>query len=282
MSCKEGNKQNLIALSRKGDASLSLYKTEGIVLKSYNLKEADRILVIYTKDHGKINCVAKGVRRNQSKLRGFTQFLTYADFVLYPGKSLDTITQCEPKEMFAEIKGDLERWAVANFLVELLLPVIQEKQVQESLFYEFLTALHLVSNLKEPRLGAIFFTVRLLQLSGYQPQLTSCASCYSREIGEKDLYLSGALGGILCEGCRYLDPKALKVQKGEIAIWQRLSNMEAKLISRLKLSPFMEEKLIRALFYYYQYQIEKQLKTPAFLNHLRSFAKDKNPSFKAE
>ena len=261
---------------------MSLYKTEGIILKSYNLKEADRILVVYTKDHGKINCVAKGVRRSQSKLRGFTQFLTYADFVLYSGKSLDTITQCEPREMFAEIKGDLEKWAVANFLVELLMPVVQEKQAQEGLFYEFLASLHLVSNLKEPRLGAIYFTVRLLQLSGYQPQLTSCASCYSQDIGEKNLYLSGALGGILCEGCHYLDPKAIKVQKGEIATWHRLSNIDVKLISRLRLSPLMEDRLIKALFYYYQYQVEKQLKTPAFLNHLRSFAKDKKPSFKAE
>lgn len=261
---------------------MSLYKTEGIILKGYNLREADRILVIYTKEHGKINCVAKGARRNQSKLRGFTQFLTYADLVLSSGKNLDTIIQSEPKEMFAEIRGDLEKWAYANYLVELLISMVPERQAQERVFCEFLTSLHLVSNLEEPNLGAIYFTVRLLQLSGYQPRLNSCTSCRTPDAEGKDIFLSGGFGGILCEECHYLDPRAIRVQKGEIAFWRQLSGIDAKLIPRLKLSPIIEERLIRALFYYYQHQMERQLKTPIFLNHLQSLARDKKGSFKGK
>lgn len=261
---------------------MSLYKAEGIILKGYNLGEADRILVIYTKEQGKISCVAKGVRRNKSKLRGFTQPLTYADLVLYSGKNLDIITQSVPREMFVGIREDLERWAYANYLVELLISMVPEKQAQKGVFYEFLTSLHLVSNLEEPSLGAIYFTIKLLQLSGYQPQLNNCASCRTPDEEGANLYLSGAFGGILCEGCRYLDPKALRVGRGEIAFWRQLHVMDAKLISRLRLSSIIEERLIKALYYYYQYQMERQLKTPIFLNHLQSLNRDKRGSFKGK
>lgn len=261
---------------------MTIYKTEGIILRSYNLGEADRILSIYTRDFGKISAVAKGVRRSRSKLRGATQTLTYIDLVLYRGKNLDTITQCEAKEMFVAIREDLDRWAYATYITELLTAISLERQAQEGVFVLFLTALHLIANLEEPEIGVLFFTVQLLILLGYQPELGYCVACRTVELAGSAMALSGAMGGILCLDCTSLDGKAFRVQGGEIAAWRQIMRMEAQLLPRLKLSPILRSRLFQAHRYYLQYQLERQLKSVAFLKHLNSLDGDKSASFKGK
>lgn len=257
---------------------MAIYKTEGIILKHYNLREADRILTIYTKDYGKISAVAKGVRRSRSKLRGATQPLTYADLVLYQGKSMDTVTQCEIKEMFVALREDLYRWAYAVYMVELLDAMVPERQPQERVFVRFLTALHLVATLEEPETGALFFTVDLLGLLGYQPVLHRCASCHGSPKQEGGWVLSGSLGGLLCPDCSPLDPQGYRLAGGEIAVWRRLLELEIRLLPRLKISPILRKRLFQSLGYYLRYQLERRLKSVAFLQHLSLLEGDKkNP-----
>ncbi|NLL17499.1 MAG: DNA repair protein RecO [Clostridia bacterium] len=265
---------------KKGaECHLGIYKTEGIILKSYNLKEADRILTIYTKDYGKISAVAKGVRRSRSKLRGATQQLTYVDLVLYQGKSIDTITQCETKEMFIALREDLHRWAYAVYTIELLDAMVPERQPQVRVYAEFLAALHLIAALEEPEIGALFFTVRLLPLLGYQPVLHKCISCH-QEIGEGTrTSLSASMGGILCGDCSSPEPQGYPMEGGELAVWRRLAAMEARLLPRLKVSPTVRKRLFLCLRYYLQYQLERRLKSVEFLKHLSLLEEDKtNPT----
>lgn len=258
---------------------MGTYKTEGIILKSYNLREADRILTIYTKDFGKISAVAKGVRRSRSKLRGATQQLTYVDLILYQGKSIDTITQCETKEMFVALREDLHRWAYAVYLVELLDAMVPERQPQVRVFAEFLTALYLLATLEEPETGALFFTARFLHLLGYQPVLHTCAACHQKIAEGSKVLLSAALGGILCGNCSSLDSQVYPMEGGEPAVWRRLVEMDARLLPRLKISPVLRKRLFRVLCYFIQYQLERRLRSVSFLKHLSLLEGDKtNPT----
>ncbi|HHW07909.1 MAG TPA: DNA repair protein RecO [Clostridia bacterium] len=261
---------------------MGLYKAEGIILKSFNLGEADRVLTIYTRQYGKISAVAKGVRKSRSKLRGATQTLTHAALVLYRGRSMDTITQCEAKEMFPGIRADLYRWAYATFMLELVDAFAPEGQPQTGVFVRLLLSLHLVETLEEPELGALFFAVHLLQLLGYQPQLQNCAACGS-SLPEPDLAaLSGSFGGLLCRACESLDPYCFNVQGGEIAVWRRLLTSDARLLGRLKLSAKLKQDLLQALKYYVQYHLERQLKSVSFLRHLNLLDQDKIKSSKED
>lgn len=260
---------------------MAMYKAEGIIIKSFNLGEADRILTIYTRQYGKISAVAKGVRKSRSKLRGSTQTLTHAELVLYRGRSLDTITQCEAKEMFAGIREDLYRWAYATFMLELLDAMVPEGQPQAGVFVRLLLSLHLVESLEEPELGALFFAVHLLQLLGYQPQLGGCAACGSSP-KPNQMAISGTYGGILCSDCIPLDPYCFPVQGGEIAVWRKLLAIDARMLSRLKLSSKMQHDLLQVLKYYIQYHLERQLKSVSFLRHLNFLDQDKTKSSKED
>lgn len=261
---------------------MAMYKAEGIIIKSFNLGEADRILTIYTRQYGKISAVAKGVRKSRSKLRGSTQTLTHAELVLYRGRSLDTITQCEAKEMFVGIREDLYRWAYATFMLELLDAMVPEGQPQVVVFVRLLVSLHLVESLEEPELGALFFAVHLLRLLGYQPQLNVCAACGTTSLKTNQMAISGTYGGLLCSDCKSLDPYCFPVQGGEIAVWRKLLAIDARMLGRLKLSSKMQHDLFQVLKYYIQYHLERQLKSVSFLRHLNFLDQDKRKPSKED
>src|SRR5215468_2707066 len=96
------------------------YTTTGLVLHRLNLGETDKILTLYTREHGKLSAVAKGARRAGSRLSGATELFTDSKFLLATGKTLDIVTQCEIRESFPALRNDLERLARATYFCELL------------------------------------------------------------------------------------------------------------------------------------------------------------------
>jgi DNA repair protein RecO (recombination protein O) len=97
-----------------------VYKTEAIVLKHINLKEADRILTLYTPNQGKLSAVAKGVRRPKSRMGGHLEILTHCFLMLTRGRSMDTINQSETISSFLPLREDLWRSSLALYAVELV------------------------------------------------------------------------------------------------------------------------------------------------------------------
>src|SRR5579862_3611183 len=96
------------------------YTADSLVLHRLNLGENDRILTLYTREHGKLSAVAKGARRATSRLVGATELFTQARVLLATGRSLDILTQCEIRASFPALRNDLERLARATYLCELL------------------------------------------------------------------------------------------------------------------------------------------------------------------
>jgi DNA repair protein RecO (recombination protein O) len=249
---------------------LGLYKTEAVVLRARDLGEADRILTLYSREYGKLDAVAKGVKKMRSKMGGSAQPLTYSSFLLYRGCSLDTVTGCEPKEMFAGIRENLTSWAYGTYMMELLSCILPQRVAQESVFALLLTGLHLLASGPDPELSVRFWEVHLLRLLGYQPELEYCAAC-RQKIRTAELAFSARLGGIVCSHCAGLDPTAFRVKGGEIAIWRRLLQLDSRHLFRLKPNADTRQRLAGLLQYYLQYHLEKRLKSTDFIQHLRSF-----------
>src|SRR3954464_9254247 len=91
----------------------------GIVLRRYNLGESDRILVVYTRERGKIRVIAKGVRRTASKLAGHLEAFSHVNLLLAQGRELDVISQAQIQEPFAKLRDDLNRTAQAYVISEI-------------------------------------------------------------------------------------------------------------------------------------------------------------------
>ena len=103
------------------------YQTEAVIIKKIKLGEADRILTLYTPDHGKIEAVAKGVRRPKSKMAGHLELLTHSQIRLARGRNLDTIIGSQTIESFMPLKNDIWLTSAGLYAVELINQFTVEK-----------------------------------------------------------------------------------------------------------------------------------------------------------
>ena len=184
-----------------------LYRDEGIVLRTYKLGEADRIIVFVTRGRGKVRAVAKGVRKTKSKFGSRLEPMSHVAVQLYEGRELDIVTQAESIEHFRVIRDDLDRIARASAMLEAVDQMAQEGEVNPRLFQMLLGGLRALSEHNGPVVVPAFFW-KLLALEGYLPILDACAECGSEgPLVAFDL----ESGGLLCADDRRGTPVSPEV-----------------------------------------------------------------------
>src|SRR3954471_12439238 len=107
---------------------MSLYRDEAVVLRTYKLGEADRIVVLFTRNRGKVRAVAKGVRKTSSRFGARLEPTSHVALQLYEGRELDTITQAESIESFRGLRDDLERITRSASILEAVEQMTQERE----------------------------------------------------------------------------------------------------------------------------------------------------------
>jgi DNA repair protein RecO (recombination protein O) len=176
-----------------------LYREQGIVLRTYKLGEADRIVHLLTQGQGKVRAVAKGVRRPGSKFGGRLEPFSHVDLQLYEGRELDIVTQAELITPFAVVREDYVRSACGSTMVEAADHLAQPDERAIALFLLLLEGLRALA--RGPRYPALVldaYLLRLAAVAGYQPTLDGCASC--GRAGTHSVF-SIAAGGALCVSC---------------------------------------------------------------------------------
>ncbi|HLY81486.1 MAG TPA: DNA repair protein RecO [Acidimicrobiales bacterium] len=190
---------------------MSLYRDQGVVLRTWKLGEADRIVVLITPGHGKVRAVAKGVRKTKSRFGGRLEPLTNVSLLLYEGRELDVITQAETIEHFRPIREDLDRMTDAMALLEVVDHVAQEREASPRLYQMLVGALGALAARRSPLLVPAFFW-KLLSLEGAHPLLGECAGCQTPAAVTDLVAFDLAQGGALCRSCRQglpMSPAAL-------------------------------------------------------------------------
>jgi len=120
---------------------MALYKTKAISLKTSPFAEADKLVTIFSQEFGKIKVLAKGARRVPSRLGGRVEPLTYAEFLLAKGRSLEIISQCEVLETFQAIRENPDGLFAGLYLLRLVEVGTAEGQRYPELFELLLGAL---------------------------------------------------------------------------------------------------------------------------------------------
>jgi DNA repair protein RecO (recombination protein O) len=106
---------------------MSLYRDRGVVLRTYKLGEADRIVVLLTPGHGKVRAVAKGIRRTKSRIGGRLEPLSHVELLLYEGRELDIVSQAETIEPWRVFHEDLSCLAQGLAMAEAAEQLAQER-----------------------------------------------------------------------------------------------------------------------------------------------------------
>ena len=156
--------------------------TRGLVLRTTEYKETDRILTVLSADRGLLTMKARGVRSNRSKLKGACQLLTYAEFTVGEAHGFSSITEATALEMFPELRTDIELLALASYFAQLAEVLSQEDAASPALLPLILNALYALAKLKKPpRLVKAATELRLAALAGYLPELSGCCVCGNAE-----------------------------------------------------------------------------------------------------
>jgi DNA repair protein RecO (recombination protein O) len=177
------------------------FKTEVIVLRSIRYGEADRILHLYSLDHGRLGAIAKGVRRVKSRLGGRLEPFARVNLILRQGRGdLCTVTGADTVHAhpaLRERRSSLERATQACDAVLRLLDSTEPNRPAYNLLAHELALLDADPD-AAVRSQALAFRLKLLLAAGFAPELASCAECGEREhLGA----FSAAAGGIVCPGC---------------------------------------------------------------------------------
>lgn len=174
---------------------MSLYRDVGVVLRTWKLGEADRIVVVLTPEHGKVRAVAKGVRRTKSRFGSQLEPTAHVALQLYQGRGeLETVTQVEAIDHFRAVREDLDRLTRAVSLLEAVDQLAMDGEPNPALYRMLLGALRTLEAGDAPLVVPAFF-LKLLSLEGFRPVVEACAACDA----EDDLVAFDLeAGGLLC------------------------------------------------------------------------------------
>jgi DNA repair protein RecO (recombination protein O) len=179
---------------------VKLYREQAVVLRTWKLGEADRIVVLMTQGQGKVRAVAKGVRKTKSRFGGRLEPFSHVDLSLYRGRELDIVTQAEVVAPFRALREDYDRVVAGTAILEAVDQVAQEREAAVRIYLLLVRALRTLDGApRDPSVVLDAFLLKLMALEGYRPALAECAGCGRRAPLR---CFSIVRGGGLCDHCR--------------------------------------------------------------------------------
>jgi DNA repair protein RecO (recombination protein O) len=178
------------------------YRDTGVVLRVQKLGEADRVVTLLTQRHGKVRAVAKGVRRTRSRWGARLEPFNHVDVQLYPGRSLDVVTQAQTVDAFGVgIIGDYPRYTAGCAILETADRLVSEEGEPALRVYLLLVGAirALAGQERDPSLVLDAFFLRAMTHAGWAPAIEDCARC--AEPGPHPSF-NIAAGGTVCPRCR--------------------------------------------------------------------------------
>jgi DNA repair protein RecO (recombination protein O) len=178
---------------------VTLYRDEAVVLRTQKLGEADRIVTMLSRRHGKVRAVAKGIRRTKSRFGARLEPFVHVDVQNYQGRELDIVTQAEIVDAFAAMMNDYERYTAGTAILEAADRLTEEREPSLRLYLLLVGALRsLDAGEHAPALVLDAFLLRALSVSGWEPALDACARCAAPG---PHRWFAVPAGGVVCTAC---------------------------------------------------------------------------------
>jgi len=248
------------------------YKTQAINLKFYNLGEADKIVVAYSRDFGIIKFVAKGVKKSTSKLCGRMQAFSANNLMLAKGRNLDIVCQAESIENFCKIREDLTKFSYSCYCIELVNNFGTENDHNSAMIYdtlfETLKNISIVNDVEEILWAVMRFKLKLANLLGYAVELETCAKCNCEEGDFSSYhYFCPESGGVICSKCGASSQKSFEIDKRYTKLFRDVADYDFPFENehRDKMLLFSSFNILKEFI---SHRSDKKLKTPELMEFL--------------
>ncbi len=224
------------------------YRTQAFILKKTDLREADQVFTVFTKDFGKLKILGKAIRKIKSKLRAGVELFYLSEIEFIQGKNHKTLTDATAIEKFKNVKQDLEKLEILSQIVENADDLIKGEEKDEDIFNLLNETFDKLNNYKLQTtnypLIYNYFLWNLFSILGYQTDLYHCVNCQKKLVPEK-LYFNPEEGGIICSGCLPAEAlaKAGEISPNVIKILRLFLKKDWDVLLRLKIQDFHKKEL---------------------------------------
>jgi DNA repair protein RecO (recombination protein O) len=246
------------------------FRADAIVLRHSNMGEADRLLVLYTREQGKVRAIAKGARKMTSRKAGHIEPFTHVTLQLAKGRDLLIVTQAETVNAFLALREDLIKTGYAAYILELLDRFTYEEEgPNPTLFRLVVESIARVEKESEAWLAVRYYEMRLLDHLGFRPQLFACANC-GREILPENQFFSYTAGGVICPRCGKGLPNLASIDVETLKYLRHFQRSSYRDASRARPSLEVQKETELLMQGYFTYLLERELNTPGFIKRVKS------------
>lgn len=233
-------------------------KVTGVILKTVDHKENDKLAYILTPDKGKITAVFKGVKKQGAKMRSFAQPLTFAEFLLVRRSGFFTVTSCSLVDNFYSLAYDADKFFAACLALEAGDIMSQENQPDGVLITVILRALkELTYSESKARVIAVKFLLLAMEAGGYKLSFGNCGGC-NVPAGER-FYIDAAQGGAVCALCRSLEARPIRLTT--LNCLRFIDDTDTERLNTLKISDEESVAALRAAAWAYECAVGTPLKS---------------------
>jgi DNA repair protein RecO (recombination protein O) len=244
-----------------------LQKCEGIVIRSTDYGETNKIITIYTRELGKVGVMARGAKKPNSRLTSITQLFTYGMFLFQKSSGLGSLQQGETILSLRGIREDIFLTAYASYIAELLDKSTENFEKNPYLFELLKQTLEYLNDEVDPDILLNIFEMKMLTVLGLHPQLDGCALC-----GNKDgtFHFSIREGGFICHRCFEHDPYRLPISQTTVKLLRLFYYFDLNRLGNISVKPETKKELKDVIQAYYYEFSGLSIKSKRFLDQLDS------------
>lgn len=254
-----------------------IVKTEAFVLKTKKYGDTSKIVTLYTKQYGKINCIAKGARNTKSKFSSCLNMLSHIAIIFYKKETthLHLISDCDLIKSHNKISENIEKLEISLKIIELIYRVLHDEEESPELFRLIEESLNELDTVNKNVENVYFnFLIKLGEILGYKYNFQKCGKC-SREINSNtedvQYIFDFTRGAALCKNC---ENEAIIPRAINLGMLRNLNKFEVSTnisnILNIGIDNKMKNEIEKFLFEYLRYHISglKELKTQKIFNKL--------------
>jgi DNA repair protein RecO (recombination protein O) len=246
------------------------YVTDAIVLSRFDYGEADRILTLITPGGGKIKAIAKGIRRQKSRIGGSLEPFAELRVALAQGRTFEVVTQVDVIHPWLNLRDDLVSFGTASYLAELANGTLEEHHAAESVYVILKRAYEILDAGMAPGRVARWFEMHLADELGVRPEVDRCVECGRLLEADERYRWMPPLGGVLCERCPGPPFERAGLSLDALKLLKAYQRQDVEALAGLRVRAAVEREVEMAMREFLAYSLDRRPRSLAFLDEVRA------------
>ncbi|MDT8861778.1 DNA repair protein RecO [Alkalihalobacillus sp. MEB130] len=242
-----------------------IQKVEGIVIRTTDYGESNKIVTLFTREFGKVGVMSRGAKKPKNRLSAASQLFIYGTFVYQQSQGLGSLSQADIVNSFREVRSDLFRASYATYIVELTDKLTEERSRNPYHFELLYQTLYFLNEGIDSDVLLRIYEVKMLAVAGIKPELDQCVSCRSADV---PVAFSIRHAGFLCNRCSHRDEKAYRISGHTARLLRLFFYIDLQRLGQISLKKETKNELKEILSAYYDEYSGLRLKSKRFLEQM--------------